>query len=121
MNGNYNNDASQGGSIFNVLAGIWLIISPWALGFAGLPAATWNTGVLGIAILILGAIRLGTVGTQGLSWVNLLLGIWLIISPFVLQFTGSTNGMWNAVIVGILVGLFSLWAALAPVGTPSVR
>jgi hypothetical protein len=106
-------DASRPASALNVLAGIWLIISPWVLGFTDLRVPLWDTLLVGIAVLVLAAIRLGTSGTTGLSWVNLLLGIWLIISPFVLGFTAASAAMSNAIVLGILVGIFSLWAALA--------
>jgi hypothetical protein len=105
-------DASRPASTLNVLAGIWLIISSWALGFAGSPVPFWNTLLVGVAVLVLAAIRLGTVGTIGLSWANFILGIWLIISPFVLRFGSITAATSNAVITGILIGIFSLWAAL---------
>ena len=106
-------DASRPASALNVLAGIWLIISPWVLGFTDLRVPLWDTLLVGIAVLVLAAIRLGTSGTTGLSWVNLLLGIWLIISPFVLGFTAASAAMSNAIVLSILVGIFSLWAALA--------
>jgi hypothetical protein len=107
-------DATHPGSALNVIAGIWLIISPWVLGFSNLQTPPlWDTLLVGIAVLILSAIRLGTVGTEGLSWISFLVGIWLLISPFVLNFSGTSAAMGNEVILGILVGLFSLWGALA--------
>ena len=43
------------------------------------------------------------------SGINLLIGIWLIISPFVLMaFNHLQNATWNNVIVGILVAIFGL-------------
>ncbi len=113
-------DASRPASVLNVLAGIWLIISPWVLGFVLAPAAFWSTLLVGIAVLVLAAIRLATTGTSGLSWVNLLLGIWLIISPFALAFTAVQAAMGNAIFLGILVGIFSLWAALGAQTTTTV-
>jgi hypothetical protein len=115
-------DASRAASTLNVLAGIWLIISAWVLGFAGLQVPLWNAVFVGIAVLVLAAIRLGTPGTMALSWVNFLLGIWLILSPFVLGFTAASAAMSNAVLLGILVGVLSLWAALATrTPVPSAR
>ena len=38
----------------------------------------------------------------GSSWVNILLGIWVIVSPFVLAFH-SPNAMWSNVITGVAV------------------
>ncbi|HLJ97318.1 MAG TPA: SPW repeat protein [Gemmataceae bacterium] len=107
------NDASRPASTLNVLAGIWLIISAWVLGYSGVSAAMGDMLIVGIVVLILAAIRLGTPGAVGLSWINVLLGIWLIISPFVLGFTAASAAMSNAIILGILVVLFGLWAALA--------
>jgi hypothetical protein len=34
----------------------------------------------------------------------------LIISPWVLGFSGMAAAMWNAVIVGAVVGILALWA-----------
>jgi SPW repeat len=42
----------------------------------------------------------------GWSWLNLILGIWLVISPFVLFASGVA--MWNNVIVGIIIAAFAL-------------
>jgi hypothetical protein len=110
-------DASRPGTALNVIAGIWLIISPGVLSFSTMRVPMWNTLLVGIAVLILAAIRLGTVGTVGLSWINCLVGIWLLISTFVLSFTLASTAMGNAVILGVLVALFALWSTLVSVPT----
>ena len=47
--------------------------------------------------------------TVGGSAINILIGIWLILSPFVVTaFVGLQNARWNNVIVGILVAIFGL-------------
>src|SRR5262249_7978777 len=97
----------------NVLAGIWLIIAAWVLGFSHLRVAMWDSVLVGIAVLVLAVVRLSTVGTSGLSWVNFLLGLWLIISPFVLGFSAASAAMTDAIILGIVVAVLGLWAALA--------
>ncbi len=43
------------------------------------------------------------------SGLNVLLSLWLIVSPFVLSFAGST-GMWDAVVIGV-IGLILAWIA----------
>jgi hypothetical protein len=40
--------------------------------------------------------------------VNLALGIWFIVSPFVLVFPGANKVEWNNIIVGILIALVAL-------------
>jgi hypothetical protein len=42
------------------------------------------------------------------DWANVVLGIWPILSPWSLGFSGMTSAMGNAVIVGILVGVLAL-------------
>lgn len=44
----------------NALAGIWMIISPWVLGFSSDAKATWSAMIVGIIVLVLGAIRFFT-------------------------------------------------------------
>src|SRR4051794_38396457 len=44
---------------------------------------------------------------MGVSLINTLIGIWLIVSTFVMMaFNNLPSARWNNVIVGILVGLF---------------
>lgn len=96
----------------NVLAGIWLIISPWVLGFGNQPAAIWNTVILGIVVLLF---ALGAMSSffSGPSWWNVVFGIWLIISPWVLGFAHLSTATTNAIVLGIIVGFLGLVAASA--------
>ena len=98
----------------NVLAGLWLIISPWVLHDQTQQAYT-NNVILGIVIAVLAAIRAGgAYRATWLSWINLLLGLWVIISPWVLQFPASqTQAFWNNVIVGVIVAILAIWSAVA--------
>jgi len=100
-------------STLNVFAGIWLIASPWVLGLSWPPAARGNALLVGIAVLILAAIRLTTPHTTVLSWINVLLGIWLVISPFLLGFYVVSSATGNALVLGGLIGPISLGAAYA--------
>jgi len=95
--------AGAGG--INVALGIWLIISPFVLGFAGYQDAKWNDIATGIAV---GLLALG----RG-SWWNVILGIWLIISPFVLGFADLPTLLWNNVILGALVGIIAFLGSQA--------
>jgi hypothetical protein len=49
----------------NLLVGIWLIISPWVLGFSSTTQATWSTVIAGIIVAVLGAIRFFAGFSQG--------------------------------------------------------
>ena len=86
----------------NILLGIWVILSPFVLTFSVFPRAMWNNVIIGILVGIVGLIRTGTPQHPGWSWLNVILGIWLIISPFALGLF-SQVALWNNVILGIVV------------------
>jgi hypothetical protein len=94
-------DEVIGAAGLNVIAGIWLILSPWILGYTG-PDATWNPIVFGAIVLVLALARLAKpAGTQALSAINGLIGVWLFISGFWLA--DSAQASWNVWIVGAIV------------------
>lgn len=85
----------------NVLAGIWLIIAPFVLNYSnGDPY--WNDIVFGAIVAVFALIRVGgAVRASWLSWINALIGIWLIVSAFWLDNTATAG--WNDVILGAIV------------------
>ncbi len=93
----------------NVILGVWLFLSPWILGFSGAGNAAWNAWIIGVAIVVFAAIAVST-PRQWEEIVNLLLGIWMVISPWVLACAGTRAAEANAIIVGLLVILFAGWA-----------
>ena len=96
--------SASGKSWVNILLGIWMIVSPFVLGFHS-SKAIWTNVVTGVVVGILAIIR-WRIHQPGWSWSNLILGIWLVISPFVLFLSGAA--MWNNVILGIIIGAFAL-------------
>ena len=97
------NESSAGAGWVNVLLAIWVIISPFVLGFAQFHRATWNNVATGCAIAIVAIIRTNLRNQPAWSWANIILGIWLIASPFALAFVTFTNAIWSNVIVGIVI------------------
>ena len=65
-------------------------------------------GVVGIIIALAALVALFQVMAWE-EWANVVLGVWLVISPWVLGFSGLGAAMWNAVIVGIVVAVLALW------------
>lgn len=98
----------------DILAAIWLLISPFVLGFRYVASATTNDVIFGIIIGILAAIRFfGAYAASSLSWINAVLGLWILVSPWVLQYSYSAVATWNSVIVGIIIIVLASWSALA--------
>lgn len=85
----------------NVLAGIWLIIAPFILQYNS-TGNKWQEIIFGIIIAILGLVRLAAPNVSWPSWINLLIGIWMIIAPWTISNT-TIGARWNEVVVGIIV------------------
>lgn len=92
----------------SVLVGVWLIVSPWVLGFQGESYAMGNAVLVGIA---LGAIAVGTILVPRAweEWTESGLGVWLIASPWVLDFQHLSEARTNALAAGIAVLVLALW------------
>jgi hypothetical protein len=88
----------------NLILGVWLIIAPFLLDFGGTDSrAAVNAYVMGVGVTIFAVAALYRPPTWE-EGINLAIGIWLIIAPFVLGYTGLTMATWIHVIVGLLVG-----------------
>jgi hypothetical protein len=113
---NTNNQSVRIASGLNILVSIWLIASPFLLAYSGLSAvAMWDAIIVGVIVLVLAWIREANPdGAVWPSWVNALLGLWLIVAPFVLGTSGVSAAItWNDIVVGILFVVFGVWSALA--------
>jgi SPW repeat len=98
---------AAGASWVNVLFGIWIIMSPYVLSVTHYPQALWNNVICGIVIVLLALIRTLAPRQTWWSWTNVLMGVWLIISPFVLAMT--TIVLWNNIVIGTIIA-FAAWA-----------
>jgi hypothetical protein len=98
-------------NIVNAIVGAGLFLSPWLFGFAGEQAASWNAWIGGLLVAIIAVAAVTQLGTWE-EWVNLAIGLWLVISPWVLGFTGLTNAFWCALMAGLAVSVLAaveLW------------
>ena len=100
----------------NLILGIWLVVSPFALGYSSTMAATANDVVLGILFLGCSAwIVAGMRAPIAVSWFEILCSIWLIATPFVQNYQRLPHVMTNDVTVGVitlLVGLIETWSLM---------
>ncbi len=55
------------------------------------------------------------------AWVNLIVGILLILSPFALGFSGNVTATWTAVIAGVAVALVSALQGLVRSEKPTAH
>jgi hypothetical protein len=98
----------------DMVLGVWLAVSPWILGFSDSdPAATRNALIVGIAVAALSAITFLAYSVIE-EWVDVVLGLWLIASPWIVSGAGNGLVVADFVIVGALVaGLsgYEIWAS----------
>jgi heme/copper-type cytochrome/quinol oxidase subunit 3 len=92
----------------NAVLGVWLILSPWALGFQAERTPMVNAVIIGLLLLAaaLGAIFVPRAWEE---WTEGVLGLWLAVSPWALQFSGLQSARVAAVATGIVVIALALW------------
>ena len=103
--------ASFSANWVNVVFGVWVAVSPFALAFTRFPAATWNAVIVGLAVALL-ALSRGPVN-RSVGLFNIVLGLWLIASPFVLAIA-LPAAFWNSIIFGALIVLAAFFAGNVP-------
>jgi hypothetical protein len=90
--------------------GFWIFISPWVVGFASdIPAAAWTAWVIGGAIFLLGCIAV----YMPRHWeepINMLLGLSLMLSPWVLGFSERIYVAPLLGVSGLVVTALAVWA-----------
>ena len=91
-----------------LLLGVWLFISPWVLGYPTDATIAINAYVAGAVIAILAAFDL----YKTYAWaviINLLAGLWVLVSPWVPALADRSAMMRNCVTVGLAVVVLALW------------
>jgi hypothetical protein len=109
----------------SALAGIWLIVSPWVLTYTNDAAATWDDVLFGVIFLVLAGLRVWNPALPAwISWLNVIAGAWILISPWVLGHSGLTAALWSEVVTGIVVIIcsgLSAWAGSTVMTRPMGR
>jgi hypothetical protein len=100
----------------NLVLGLWLAVSPWALSYAGDGIQAWNAHAVGVIVAV-AALAALLAFQKWEEWVNAAFGAWLIVSPFVLSYATHAAALWNQVIVGLLVGILAVWTAVTMTDT----
>jgi len=98
----------------DIVLGLWLIISPFILGYGNAATPMWNSVIVGVGVAILSGVRTTNDGVRQswLSWVNVILGAWLLFSPFILGFADNVAALWNNIILGATIAVLAAWGAL---------
>ncbi|MFF0814902.1 SPW repeat protein [Rhodococcus sp. NPDC003318] len=104
-----------------LIAGLYAAASAWIVGFAGQMSLTMSNLITGLAIAALAVGFLSAYGrTHGMTFVAPVLGIWLIVSPWIVVGVDTTTSMiWSNVVAGAAVCILAL--AMAATGPNLMR
>lgn len=102
--------------ITNLVLGIWFFLTPWF--FTNMPNnASTNAWLAGAAVSVAAGLALRDQKPWE-EWVNLSLGIWIFLSPWVFGYISETNIALNSFIVG---GAISVLAGYTVSSAQKVR
>lgn len=92
------------------MAGLYLAASPWIVGFASQSNLAICNLLSGLAVALLAVGFTSAYSrTHGMAFVAPLLGLWMIVSPWLVDGVTTTAGMiWSNVVGGIVVCLLGL-------------
>ena len=89
----------------SLLLGVWLVLSPFALGFAA--AVTWITILLGLGVILF-ALEGIVIPSYLEEWGEILLGLALLIAPWAVGYE-SVSATVSSATSGLIVILFAAW------------
>lgn len=95
----------------NAVLGVWVILSPWVLGYQDTRLAMINALVVGLALsaAALGAIFVPRAWEE---WTEVVLGAWLVIAPWVFGFSTHYQATLGTVVTGLVIVALALWTLL---------
>jgi SPW repeat len=96
--------------VANLILGALLFVSPWFFRFSP-GVESWNAWVCGGIIVVLSIAALSAFA-EWEEWLNFIVGLWILVSPWALKFSDSTNALRTAVIIGAIVAVIAaveLW------------
>jgi hypothetical protein len=93
-----------------LLTGLYVAASPWIVGFSATGQLTTCDALAGIAVAFLTyGFATSLDRAHGMTWTLPVLGVWVIVSPWVLQgFALSAGMIWSNVVAGALLTFLGL-------------
>jgi hypothetical protein len=79
--------------------GLWLAVSPWVIGYSQLETATANAAFIGLALALGSHFEVSFDDTSA-EWFNMAAGLWLVLAPFLLGYSGEIEVTANSILVG---------------------
>lgn len=104
---NERNSSDMAIDMVSIVAGVALFLSPWLFGFAAEAAASWNAWIVGLLTAIVGVWTMTNCQSWE-EWLNLALGVWTLVSPWLLGFAAVGAAVTMHVVVGLIVAVLAI-------------
>jgi hypothetical protein len=93
-----------------LLTGLYVAASPWMVGFSATGSLATSDLIAGIAVAFLAYGFATTLDrAHGMTWTLPVLGVWVIVSPWILPGFSPTAGMiWSNVVAGAFLTFLGL-------------
>lgn len=102
-----------------LMAGLYVAMSPWIVGFNGTSTILVNNLITGLAVAMLALGFASAFGrTHGMAWTMPLLGVWVIVTPWVVSGISTTTGM---ILSNVIAGAVVVVLGLAALGVTIMR
>ncbi len=85
------------------------MLSPWQMDYWLNKPATENAIGIGAVLIMFNLISVNRLIDKGEEILNILLGFWIILSPFTLNFQDQKAMMLNMILVGSLIVILAVW------------
>lgn len=94
----------------NLVIGIIFFLTPWLisnnLATDVADRVSWNSWVVGAAVAISAGFALQDLKPWE-EWVNLALGVWMILSPWIFNYSKESGLLWSSLAFGAIVTALS--------------
>jgi hypothetical protein len=94
-------------NIVSAVAALSLAASPWRAGFTGEATAAGNAVLCGLLMLVSTAAALFQL-QDWRSWMNLIPGIWVLLSPWILGFATHVAASAIHIVIGVVVSILAM-------------
>ena len=93
-------------------AGVWVAIAPFMLGYRSIATALWNGLIVGVAVVVLAAsaLMMNEIAVKTMDRITAVLGLWLVLAPFILSYAMVTAALWSDIIAGVAILVLAVWA-----------
>ncbi|MCV7402631.1 SPW repeat protein [Mycobacterium fragae] len=101
---------AQGTFGLTLLTAVYAAISPWVVGFQGTRALAVSDLIVGLVCVALAfGYAMALDRSHGMTWTLPCLGVWFIVSPWVIHGVSPHGGMiWSNVIAGAVLTVLGL-------------